>query len=125
MIRYFELGAAALFDGCAGLSQNLQLEVDGVEIKIPPSVEGLICTNLPSWAGGTNLWDPPEEVFLSSLLLVHDPELGHFSYCYRASSHFRTATRPLKLSGSKGQRILYVRLKRAHVRRSAQMVHRE
>jgi hypothetical protein len=61
-IRYFELGAAALFDGCAGLSKNLTLEVDGCEIAIPRSVEGVIVTNLPSWAGGTNLWDPPEEV---------------------------------------------------------------
>jgi hypothetical protein len=60
--RYFELGAAALFDGCAGLSKNLTLEVDGCEIAIPRSVEGVIVTNLPSWAGGTNLWDPPEEV---------------------------------------------------------------
>ncbi|ELR20665.1 diacylglycerol kinase, putative [Acanthamoeba castellanii str. Neff] len=60
-LKYFELGAAALFDGCAGLSKNLTLEVDGCEIAIPRSVEGVIVTNLPSWAGGTNLWDPPEE----------------------------------------------------------------
>ncbi len=69
--RYFELGAAALFDGCAGLSKNLTLEVDGCEIAIPRSVEGVIVTNLPSWAGGTNLWDPPEEVTHQSSLLSH------------------------------------------------------
>lgn len=78
---YFKFGASAMFDGCTGLSQNLTLEVrprylemitywegtdikqvDGQEIPIPPSIEGVIVINLPSWAGGTNLWEPLEEV---------------------------------------------------------------
>eukprot|EP00002_Diphylleia_rotans_P021874 TRINITY_DN4266_c0_g2_i4.p1 TRINITY_DN4266_c0_g2~~TRINITY_DN4266_c0_g2_i4.p1 ORF type:complete len:638 (-),score=97.34 TRINITY_DN4266_c0_g2_i4:251-2164(-) len=53
---YGELGAKVLFDGCPDLHKQLVLLCDDVEVAIPRDVEGIIILNIPSYAGGTDLW---------------------------------------------------------------------
>eukprot|EP01102_Stenamoeba_stenopodia_P021557 TRINITY_DN8723_c0_g1_i1.p1 TRINITY_DN8723_c0_g1~~TRINITY_DN8723_c0_g1_i1.p1 ORF type:complete len:497 (-),score=142.43 TRINITY_DN8723_c0_g1_i1:24-1514(-) len=43
------------------LENKIRLEIDGEEVKLPDSLEGLIVLNLPSYAGGSDLWGPHEE----------------------------------------------------------------
>lgn len=51
-------GMAAVFSQIP-LSQIVSLEVDGEEVLLPSSLEGLIFLNLPSYSGGTDLWGEP------------------------------------------------------------------
>eukprot|EP00002_Diphylleia_rotans_P016272 TRINITY_DN3167_c0_g1_i1.p1 TRINITY_DN3167_c0_g1~~TRINITY_DN3167_c0_g1_i1.p1 ORF type:complete len:637 (-),score=96.54 TRINITY_DN3167_c0_g1_i1:106-2016(-) len=53
---YGELGAKAMFNGCPDLHKQIVLLCDGVEVPIPRDVEGIIIMNIPSYAGGTDLW---------------------------------------------------------------------
>jgi diacylglycerol kinase (ATP) len=85
-IKYFGYGTSAVFDGtckgnsCAGgllflernemtlpitdLSSKLSLQVDDKEIELPKGLEGLIVLNLPSYAGGSDLWGKTDGVYI-------------------------------------------------------------
>jgi len=41
----------------ANLHERVELVCDGKPIEIPPSVEGLMVLNIPSYGGGSDLWD--------------------------------------------------------------------
>ena len=38
------------------LSERLHLTVDGRTVRLPPSLEGIVILNLPSFAGGLDMW---------------------------------------------------------------------
>eukprot|EP01121_Diplochlamys_sp_Union-15-3_P014343 TRINITY_DN4561_c0_g1_i3.p1 TRINITY_DN4561_c0_g1~~TRINITY_DN4561_c0_g1_i3.p1 ORF type:complete len:205 (+),score=35.90 TRINITY_DN4561_c0_g1_i3:810-1424(+) len=54
-IKYAKYGADTMLDGCPKLNKVISIEVDGKEISLP-DIEGIVVLNLPSYAGGTNLW---------------------------------------------------------------------
>lgn len=43
------------------LSNYMAIEVDGRPVSLPQDCEGIVVLNLPSYAGGMNLWGPKEE----------------------------------------------------------------
>lgn len=46
------------------LREVVSVQVDGASVLIPDDLEGIVVLNLPSYAGGLNLWGPNrEEVF--------------------------------------------------------------
>lgn len=58
---YATYGAKALFTGLENLEDFITLIVDGKQVELPDDVEGLIAVNLPSYAGGCNLWGVAED----------------------------------------------------------------
>jgi diacylglycerol kinase (ATP) len=38
------------------LSKRLQIECDGSPLELPPDIEGVLFSNIPSYMGGVNLW---------------------------------------------------------------------
>ena len=52
-LKYVSYGAS---ENCKGLENKIEVLIDGKQVKLP-KVEGLVILNLPSWAGGTDLWD--------------------------------------------------------------------
>ena len=55
-LNKLKYGAYGATESVKGLEKDFTLKIDGKEIKLP-SIEGLIVLNLPSWAGGTDLWN--------------------------------------------------------------------
>jgi len=54
--KYFQYGAVSVLGGCRDLNKKMTVLVDGKEVKIPNSVEGVVALNLTSYASGTNPW---------------------------------------------------------------------
>eukprot|EP01087_Luapelamoeba_hula_P010139 TRINITY_DN2671_c0_g1_i5.p1 TRINITY_DN2671_c0_g1~~TRINITY_DN2671_c0_g1_i5.p1 ORF type:complete len:631 (+),score=69.24 TRINITY_DN2671_c0_g1_i5:189-1895(+) len=64
---YAGFGASAIFDDtCKALNEKVRLEVDGQAVDFPKSIEGISILNLPSYAGGTDLWRKPKKHFKES-----------------------------------------------------------
>ena len=42
------------------LAQMIDLEVDGIKVPLPMGLGGVMILNLPSYAGGVNLWTTEE-----------------------------------------------------------------
>eukprot|EP01100_Stratorugosa_tubuloviscum_P015828 TRINITY_DN951_c0_g1_i3.p1 TRINITY_DN951_c0_g1~~TRINITY_DN951_c0_g1_i3.p1 ORF type:complete len:613 (+),score=222.08 TRINITY_DN951_c0_g1_i3:51-1889(+) len=57
-IKYANLGAVNVVTGCPNLQNNISLDIDNPpqHITINESIEALIILNVPSYAGGCNLW---------------------------------------------------------------------
>ena len=53
LIKYGAYGAT---ESCVDLQNDISLIVDGKEVPLP-KLEGLLVVNIPSWAGGTDLWN--------------------------------------------------------------------
>lgn len=49
-------GLKAMFDPEVPLSQMVALKVDGEDVQMADDLEGLIILNIPSYAGGSDLW---------------------------------------------------------------------
>jgi diacylglycerol kinase (ATP) len=62
---YCGIGAKVMLKGMfqpvASMDNILDLTVDGVPVPVPGDVEGLVVLNLPSYAGGMNLWGTLKE----------------------------------------------------------------
>ena len=50
----------AIKASCAGLSEDIILVADGVEVPVPPDSQGIILLNIDSYAGGVPLWSHGE-----------------------------------------------------------------
>ena len=54
---YAVFGAEDVFKAsCAGLPDNIVLEVDGVKVPLPEDTQGIIFLNIDSYSGGVPLW---------------------------------------------------------------------
>lgn len=54
---YAVFGAEDVFKAsCAGLHENIVLEVDGVKVPLPEDTQGIIFLNIDSYSGGVPLW---------------------------------------------------------------------
>eukprot|EP01114_Cavostelium_apophysatum_P017681 TRINITY_DN5311_c0_g1_i1.p1 TRINITY_DN5311_c0_g1~~TRINITY_DN5311_c0_g1_i1.p1 ORF type:complete len:613 (+),score=123.37 TRINITY_DN5311_c0_g1_i1:378-2216(+) len=53
---YTHYGMRCMFSDIDELARMLDLEVDGVPVRIPSGIGGLMILNLPNYAGGVNLW---------------------------------------------------------------------
>jgi len=58
---YAQFGLKNMFYGIEELGKFLRLEIDGVVKQIPPGVGGVIVLNIPSYAGGSDLWGQYED----------------------------------------------------------------
>jgi diacylglycerol kinase (ATP) len=58
---YATYGVKALFTGVDNLENIIVLHVDGHVTKLPEGTEGVIILNLPSYAGGVNIWGEHSE----------------------------------------------------------------
>lgn len=47
---------------CRGIASKITLECDGVEIEVPPSVEGVVVLNIASFGGGCDLWGEASDI---------------------------------------------------------------
>eukprot|EP00033_Pygsuia_biforma_P002826 GCRY01003120.1.p1 GENE.GCRY01003120.1~~GCRY01003120.1.p1 ORF type:complete len:369 (+),score=74.65 GCRY01003120.1:214-1320(+) len=56
---YAWLGFKAFFKGCKNLSKKIEIEADGCHVPVPKSAQAVIVVNVPSYAGGTNMWKKP------------------------------------------------------------------
>ena len=58
---YGFLGAQDLFRRtCVNLPEHIRIVADGKELRLPPSVQGLIFLNIESYGGGVKLWNVEE-----------------------------------------------------------------
>ncbi|KAK2153007.1 hypothetical protein LSH36_311g03008 [Paralvinella palmiformis] len=59
---YFKMGLRKMVNrrSCKDLQRSIKVEVDGKPLDLPP-VEGIIITNILSWASGANPWGPEKE----------------------------------------------------------------
>jgi diacylglycerol kinase (ATP) len=60
---------------CTKIHSKVTVVCDGVTLKIPSDLEGIVVLNIESFAGGTNLWGPAEEEE-SDDLSEDEPESG-------------------------------------------------
>jgi len=60
-------GHQALAHDCRGLSQFVGLFVDDVQVSLPADLEGVIFSNIASYAGGTHLWQLEDEANMSGV----------------------------------------------------------
>eukprot|EP00931_Biecheleriopsis_adriatica_P056645 TRINITY_DN33572_c0_g1_i1.p1 TRINITY_DN33572_c0_g1~~TRINITY_DN33572_c0_g1_i1.p1 ORF type:complete len:567 (-),score=130.66 TRINITY_DN33572_c0_g1_i1:32-1732(-) len=61
-LYYIRSGAKALIQKtCSNIGSKITLECDGQAIDIPENLEGIIVLNIPSFAGGTDLWGQADQ----------------------------------------------------------------
>eukprot|EP01130_Rhizamoeba_saxonica_P001115 TRINITY_DN1098_c0_g1_i1.p1 TRINITY_DN1098_c0_g1~~TRINITY_DN1098_c0_g1_i1.p1 ORF type:complete len:544 (+),score=88.64 TRINITY_DN1098_c0_g1_i1:267-1898(+) len=53
---YAKFGTKTMVEGCPNLQKTLVLEIDGVQVLVPP-IEALVVVNLPSCYGGAFCWE--------------------------------------------------------------------
>lgn len=59
---YFRSGAMTwMGKTCANICSKIEVICDGEPVDIPPSLEGVIILNIPSFGGGTDLWGRAED----------------------------------------------------------------
>jgi len=59
---YVKFGTTSITDGCAGISNLINLWIDENKIDLPPELQGIIAVNIPSAYGGANLWNNPHQL---------------------------------------------------------------
>jgi len=84
-----------MMDGCPHLDKEVELECDGKKISLPENIEGIMIINIPSYAGGTNMWG----IHQDSPISVNDKKLEIVAV--KGSFHVGEC----KVGASKGLRI--------------------
>jgi diacylglycerol kinase (ATP) len=59
--HYALLGFTTMFDGIECVGKRARLFCDDVELTLPDTIAGVIVLNIPSYAGGANLWGDDDE----------------------------------------------------------------
>jgi len=72
---YANYGVKSMFSDIDELGANITLEVDGHVISLPSGVGGVMILNLPSYAGGSNLWGETDNNAAYSAQAIDDKML--------------------------------------------------
>jgi diacylglycerol kinase family enzyme len=59
--HYALLGFTTMFDGIECIGTRARLFCDDVELTLPDTIAGVIMLNIPSYAGGANLWGDDDD----------------------------------------------------------------
>ena len=74
---------------CSDLHKRVKIRCDGVEYILDEGIEGIICSNIKSYAGGANLWEGPPS--FATFLLDQNASLDESQY--RSSTASSSAVR--------------------------------